>query len=203
MRLPYRKQIVKHQKERTLRLIAKKNDHELIEMCRKDHDLGYSGLYQKYARKVYNSIHRLISHTAEAEDILQESFVEAFKEIRQSDRVLNFEAWVKRIAINKSISHLRKRKIQFSDAVLTEFSDEDGYDVGENEIFENKVADIRNCINELPSGYKTIICLYLFENIQHDEIANMLGISPTTVRTQYHRAKKKVILSLKDKVYHE
>ncbi|MBC7615187.1 MAG: sigma-70 family RNA polymerase sigma factor, partial [Pedobacter sp.] len=68
---------------------------------------------------------------------------------------------------------------------------------------ETQVEDVRKSIENLPQGYKTILCLYLFENISQEEIGAMLGISHNTVRTQYHRAKKKVLLSLKDKIYHE
>ena len=183
--------------------IEKKSDRELIAMCQANNDLGFTELYQKYARRIYNSIHRIVSHTAEAEDILQETFLTVFEEIGRLSNVISFEAWVKRIAINRSISHLRKRKIQFSDLETTEIEAEKEYDIQENEIFENKVEDVRKSIEYLPPGYKTIVCLYLFEQIPQEEIAIMLGISHNTVRTQYHRAKKRILLSLKDKMYHE
>lgn len=183
--------------------IEKKSDHELIAMCQKGNELGYTVLYQKYARRIYNSVHRIVSHTAEAEDILQDTFLAAFGEIGRLDGLSSFEAWVKRIAINKSISHLRKKKIQFSDLDHIEIEAEEEYNIQENEIFENRLEDVRNCIEQLPQGYKTITCLYLFEEIPQEEIAMMLGISHNTVRTQYHRAKKKILLSLKDKTYYE
>lgn len=172
-------------------------------MCQANNDLGYTELYQRYARRIYNSIHRIVSHTAEAEDILQESFLTAFKEIGKLSGVASFEAWVKRVAINKSISHLRKKKIEFSEVEATEIEAEKEYDQQENDLFETQVDDVRKSIDKLPQGYKTIVCLYLFENIPQEEIGAMLGISNNTVRTQYHRAKKKILLSLKDKIYHE
>ena len=183
--------------------IQKKTDQELIAMCQASNDLGYSELYEKYAKRIYNSIHRIVSHTAEAEDILQETFLTAFKEIGKLSGVASFEAWIKRVAINKAISHLRKKKIEFSDLDHTEVEAEKEYDTQENELFETQVEDVRKSIENLPQGYKTILCLYLFENISQEEIGAMLGISHNTVRTQYHRAKKKVLLSLKDKIYHE
>jgi len=183
--------------------IQKKTDHELIAMCQANNDLGYTELYGKYAKRIYNSIHRIVSHTAEAEDILQETFLTVFKEIDKLSNVVNFEAWIKRIAINRSISHLRKKKIEFSDLEFIEIEAEQEYDIQENELFENQVEDVRKSIEFLPQGYKTILCLYLFENVSQEEIGAMLGISHNTVRTQYHRAKKKVLLSLKDKIYYE
>lgn len=180
-----------------------KNDNELIALCQANNDLGYAGLYKKYARRTYNSIHRIVSHTAEAEDLLQETFVEVFKEVNRLSNVLNFEAWVKRIAINKSISHLRKRKIEFSDLGITEIDAGEDYNTTDDEIFENKVEDVKKCIAELPDGYRTIVTLYLFEQMPQEEISKLLGISHNTVRTQYHRAKKKILTSLKDKSYYE
>lgn len=181
--------------------IQKKTDQELIALCQANNDLGYSELYGRYAKRIYNSIHRIVSHTAEAEDLLQETFLTVFKEVDKLANVVNFEGWIKRIAINRSISHLRKKKIEFSDVDTTEIVAEKEYDSRENELFETQVSDVRKSIDDLPQGYKTIMCLYLFENIPQEEIGAMLGISHNTVRTQYHRAKKKVLLSLKDKVY--
>jgi len=183
--------------------LKKKTDYELIAMCQAKNDLGFTELYERYARRIYNSIHRIVSHTAEAEDILQESFLTAFKEIGKLSGVASFEAWVKRVAINKSISHLRKKKIEFSDVETSEIVAESEYDLKENELFEAQVEEVRKSIENLPQGYKTIVCLYLFENIPQEEIGSMLGISHNTVRTQYHRAKKKILLSLKDKMYYE
>ena len=179
------------------------NDRELIALCQANNELGYAVLYKKYAVRIYNSIHRIVAHTGEAEDILQETFVAFFKEINRLNNILNLEAWIKRIAINKSISYLRKKKIEFTDLGYTELEAEKDYDTEENEIFESKIGDVKKCINELPDGYRTIVTLYLFEQIPQEEIGNMLGISHNTVRTQYHRAKKKILSSLKDKSYYE
>lgn len=178
-------------------------DQTLISMCQAGKDFGFTALYNRYARGVYNSISRIISHTAEAEDILQETFYTVFSEIHKLNGVLNFEAWIKRIAINRSISHLRKKKILFSDLADTEFADEEEYSADENEIFDCRVEDVRNSIEQLPHGYKTVLNLYLFENMPHEEIATMLGISHNTVRTQYHRGKKKILSQLKDKSYYD
>lgn len=172
-------------------------------MCQAGNELGYTGLYHKYAKGIYNSVHRIVSHTAEAEDILQETFLSVFGEIERLGGLASFEAWAKRIAINKAVSHLRKKKIQFADLDDMDIGAEEEYDLHENEIFENRIEDVRNCIEQLPQGYKTITCLYLFEEIPQEDIALMLGISHNTVRTQYHRAKKKILLLLKDKTYHE
>lgn len=181
----------------------KLSDQTLIIMCQSGSDFGYTELYNRYAKPVYNSICRIISHTAEAEDILQETFFTVFSDINKLNGIISFEGWVKRIAINRSISHLRKKKIQFSDLGDSEFVAESEYSTEENEIFDCRVDDVRNSIEQLPHGYKTILNLYLFENMPHEEIAGLLGISHSTVRTQYHRGKKKIMSLLKDKSYYD
>ncbi|WP_025142417.1 RNA polymerase sigma factor [Pedobacter jeongneungensis] len=178
-------------------------DQELIVLCLEGREAGYTGLYNRYARKIYNSISRIVSHTGEAEDILQDIFCTVFSDVSKLKGVLSFEAWVRRMAINRSISHLRKRKIAFSDLGDMDVEDEGINDNDDVEIFDCRVEDVKKSIEELSSGYKTILNLYVFEKMTHEEIAVMLGLSASTVRTQYHRAKKRVLLSLKDKCYYE
>lgn len=181
----------------------KVTDQTLISMCQAGNDFGFTTLYNRYAKGVYNSISRIVSHTAEAEDLLQDTFFTVFSDVSKLKGINSVEGWIKRIAINRSISHLRKNKIMFSDLGDNELADNDVYSVEENEIFDCKVEDIRNSIEQLPQGYKTILNLYLFENMPHEEIAGVLGISHSTVRTQYHRAKKRILSELKDKSYYE
>ena len=178
-------------------------DQELISMCRNGRDSGFTELYNRYARGIYNSISRIVAHTGEAEDILQETFFTVFSELDKLNGVVSFEGWVRRIAINRSISHLRKKKVQFADIADVDVAADAEYDIEEHEIFDCRVEDVKRGIEELPPGYKTIINLYLFEKMNQEEIATMLGLSPVTVRTQYHRAKKRILLTLKDKSYYE
>ncbi len=169
---------------------------ELVEKCKRGDTSGYTALYHQHSKEVYNSIFRLVGHTAEAEDILQESFVAAFQAIDGFEHTGGFRAWIKRIAINKSISWLRKRKLKVSELDGSEVSaDEDPID---ERAFAWKVEEVKKAIDALPEGYRTIVQLYLFENIPQEEIGNMLGLAHNTVRTQYHRAKQKILHMLKE-----
>ncbi|MFL9485045.1 RNA polymerase sigma factor [Chitinophagaceae bacterium LWZ2-11] len=168
----------------------------MIDKCKRGESSGFTGLYNLHAKEVYNSIYRIINHTAEAEDILQESFLAAFQAIGGFENTGGFRAWVKRVAINKSIDRLRKKKIKFVELEPTRVSapEEDPID---EETFAFEVEKVRKAIDELPEGDKLIVQLYLFENIPQMEIAQMLGITNNAVRTQYHRAKQKVLRNLK------
>ena len=172
---------------------------EMVYKSKRGDPSGYTELYHRYAKEIYNTIYRLVNHTAEAEDLLQESFVAAFQAIGSFENTGGFRAWIKRIAINKSISWLRKRKNQ----VWTEF--DAGILITETEetldeiAFTTKVSDVINAIEKLPYQYRTIVQLYLLENIPQAEIANMVGLTHNTVRVQYHRAKQQILKTLEKK----
>lgn len=173
------------------------NQEELIAMCKRGDPAAYTKLYNEHAGAVYNTIVRLVKHTAEAEDILQESFVAAFQGIASFTPAGGFRAWVKRIAINKSIDWIRKQKISFVELephlarVEEEMIDETA--------FQFTMDAIAAAIELLPDSYRTIFTLYVIENIPQAEIAQMLGLENTTVRTQYHRAKQKLLFTLTER----
>lgn len=167
-----------------------------IEKCKRGDASGYTELYNRYAKEVYNTIYRLVRHTAEAEDLLQETFVSAFQSIDRFEHTGGFRAWIKRIAINKSISWMRRQKIRMveletSGAVVPE---EEAID---EKAFVMRVEEVRKAIDALPEGYRTVVQLYLFENIPQEEIGQLLGLAHNTVRIQYHRAKQKILQNLK------
>jgi RNA polymerase sigma factor (sigma-70 family) len=174
------------------------NEEALIARCKRGDPAAYTELYNEHARAVYNTILRLVKHTAEAEDILQESFVAAFQDIGRFTQTGGFRPWVKRIAINKSIDGIRKRKISFVKL------EPDWVSVAEEEMineatFQFTMDAIEAAIELLPDNYRTIFNLYVIENIPQAEIAEILGLENTTVRVQYHRAKQK-LLSILNKV---
>jgi RNA polymerase sigma-70 factor (ECF subfamily) len=130
--------------------------------------------------------------------VLQESFVDAFTAIESFAYKSTFGAWLKRIVINKSINSLRKRKMEIIDIEKTTAShmpEEDSFD---EEGLKYKVEEIKKAVKELPNGYRTVISLHLFEGYDQEEIAEILQISHATVRTQYMRAKQKLLSLIKE-----
>jgi RNA polymerase sigma factor (sigma-70 family) len=178
-----------------LELLETITHEEMVEKCKRGDPSGYTGLYQRHSKEVYNTIYRLVNHTAEAEDLLQETFVAAFNAIGRFEHTGGFRAWIKRIAINKSLSYLRKKKIRMVELepASTRIEEEDPID---EKAFAFKVEEVKQAIDALPDGFRTIVQLYLFENIPHAEIGEMLGLTNTTVRVQYHRAKQKILQTL-------
>jgi RNA polymerase sigma factor (sigma-70 family) len=180
-----------------LELIETIQRDELVERCRRGDQRSYVELYSKYSKAMYNTSLRIVNHTADAEDVLQESFLDAFQAIESFAYKSTFGAWLKRIVINKSINALRKRKMEIIDIEKTS-----AVNIPEDESFDEeglrfKVEEIKKAVKELPNGYRTVISLHLFEGYDHEEIAEILQISHATVRTQYMRAKQKLLSLIK------
>ena len=168
---------------------------DVVERCKSGDTSAFAQLYHQYSKEVYNTIFRIVPHTGEAEDLLQEVFVSAFQAIGKFENTGGFRAWIKRIAINQSISWIRKQKLRMVelDDTKSAFPEEESIDEAQ---FSFKVEEVKKAIDGLPDMYRTIVQLYLLENIPQEEIATMLGISYNNVRIQYHRAKQKILKSL-------
>lgn len=170
---------------------------ELVERCRQGDSRSFEALYQKYSKAMYHASLRIVNNTGEAEDVIQEAFLDAFSSIETFQYKSTFGAWLKKIVINKSINQLRKRKMDMIDIEKTNVSylpEEEVLD--ENEI-QFKVEEIKKAVKLLPNGYRTVLSLYLFEGYDHEEIAEILRVSHATVRTQYMRAKMKLVSLIK------
>ncbi|MBS1667423.1 MAG: RNA polymerase sigma factor [Bacteroidetes bacterium] len=171
---------------------------ELVEKCKLGDRDSYKILYQKYAKAMFNTSLRMLNNRKDAEDILQDSFIAAFETLESFQYKSTFGAWMKKIVINKSINHLRKKKIdliEIEKASMVELPQEEKLD--ENEL-TLKVETIKKAMMSLPNGYRTVLSLYLFEGYDHEEIAEILNVAHTTVRTQYMRAKQKLLMIIKN-----
>ena len=176
------------------------NIHQkLIDECLQGDRRAQFKIYKLYYKAMFNASFRIVNHKSEAEDIMQESFLKAFTCLYEYKGDVSFGAWLKRIVINKSIDAVRKRKNMFESiesidsSMITDEADEN--------LIAEKISPeiIFREIEQLPDGYRIVISLYLIENYSHDEISRILDISPSTSRSQYLRAKAKLLNNLKKK----
>jgi RNA polymerase sigma factor (sigma-70 family) len=150
---------------------------------------------------MYNTALRIVNNRTDAEDILQEAFTDAFRQLPQFQYRSSFGAWLKQIVVFKSIAHLKTKRISLVELdFLEEKMDEEPID--ETGIWYT-VDLVRQALQELPDGYRTVISLYLLEGYDHEEIAGILNVSPSTVRTQYTRGKQRLLELLKKKEVYE
>lgn len=175
---------------------------DLVERCKQGSAIGFKQLYQQYAKAMFNTSLRIVNNAADAEDIVQEAFSDAFKNIRRFNYQSTFGAWIKRIVINKSINLLRDKKLKLVDISQSNISELENEEDIDEESIQFKVDEIKSAVQMLPDGYRTVFTLNAFEGYDYDEIAEILNISSTTARTQYHRAKKQLLFFIKRKYEH-
>lgn len=163
---------------------------------------AYRLLYERYSRAMFNTALRIAGNRTDAEDILQESFIDAFAQLRSFENKSTFGAWLKQIVVFKSIALLKKKRLSFTDLEKETEDLVEENTLDESEI-EFTVQNIKKTMNQLPDGYRTVLSLYLLEGYDHEEIAEIMRISQSTVRTQYKRGKQKLLQILKKEDVHE
>lgn len=170
-----------------------KNIHqELIDECRNGSPKAQFEIYKLYYKAMYNTSLRLMNDSMEAEDIMQDAFLKAFKNIHTYKEEVSFGAWLKKIVINRSLDVLKKRKIEQEplDERRTAIIDEDDKENLDDQI--QKLAEVKQAIAQLSENYRVIITLHLIEGYDHEEISEILGMTNAAVRTGYSRARKKL-----------
>lgn len=174
---------------------------DLIDGCMNGDKKSQFGIYKLYYKAMFNTCLRITKDKIIAEDIMQESFLSAFKNIETYKGEVSFGAWLKKIVINKSLDNLKKKKIELvelDESVADEY--EEKADETELNSDKVKIERIKNTINELPEGYRLVLSLYLIEGYDHDEIGQILNISSSTSRSQFTRARQKLIHELNEKM---
>jgi len=163
---------------------------ELIARCKAGDQDAHFQLYKLYSKAMYNVGLRITRSEEEAEDVLQEAFINAFRNIDRYRGDATFGAWLKRIVVNKAINAVNRKKHD-------PMPDNERWDVAEEEPVaeygEGLTVDrVKRSIEELPDGYRTVLSLYLLEGYDHQEIAEIMGISESTSKSQLNRAKNKL-----------
>jgi len=163
----------------------------LIEECRHGNSKAQFTLYNQYSKAMYNLAYRILNNREDAEDILQETFVECFRSLNSFRFESTFGAWLKKILVNKCINQLKKKKV---DLTLCDNLPVNVYEEETENVYDT--AKIFRAIEMLPDGYRIILTLYLLEGYDHGEISQILGITESTSKSQYSRAKEKLRNSL-------
>jgi len=163
----------------------------VIESCKKGDVRAQYQLYSLYSRAMYNICYRMTNQREEAEDMLQESFTYAFSRLGSFRFESSFGAWLKRIVVNTCINHLKKKRV---DLVYTEQHNDPAPEDESVDYEEIKfqVEGVMKAIEKLPEGYRIVFSLYLLEGYDHKEISDILGITESTSKSQYLRAKQKI-----------
>jgi RNA polymerase sigma factor (sigma-70 family) len=180
-----------------LSAIFKDIHQDLIDECKAGSSAAQFKIYKLYYKAMYNTCLRIVNDTAEAEDIMQEAFLDAFRKIGSYTGEGSFGSWLKRIVINKSLDFLRRSKdlIPLDETRIDLPAEEEPVS---EEDFEFQVNEIKAAIKRLPDEYRVVMTLFLLEGYSHEEISRIIGISNNNSRTRYSRARQKLISMLKE-----
>lgn len=169
------------------------NETDLIQGCVRRDTIAQHTLFEKYAGILMTICRRYAGDQHEAEDMLQEAFINIFNHINQFKSAGSFEGWLKRITVNAAIKILQRRKIKI---VGITNDQHELISPDSNVISDLSAEDLLKLISQLPDGYRVIFNSYVIEGYSHDEIAGMLKIKTATSRSQLSKARA----ILKDKI---
>ena len=164
---------------------------DIIEACKKGNRQSQFELYRLYSKAMYNICLRMVKNELDAEDLLQNSFIDVFTKLNSFRYQSSIGAWIKRIVINNCINFLKKRRLHFAEwdeKIPEQASPESNKD----EEIKLSVDKVNEALLQLPDGYRVVFSLYLMEGYDHKEIASILDISEATSKSQYSRAKGKL-----------
>jgi len=171
--------------------LTKQNIESLLALCQDGNQLAQLEVYNRYQKAMYNTALRIVKDTAEAEDVMQESFITAFSKLHNFKGEATFGSWLKRIVINNSIVQYRKslRFVQVSEENIAEEAEEDP-DPSNDEYSQIQTNQLMDCMNSLNDSYKNILSLHFIEGYDYQEICEILEISYANCRTLISRAKE-------------
>lgn len=177
-----------------MKAVAKNIHEKLIKRCCKNDQKAQYEIYKLYFKSMFNTSLRILNNSTEAEDVMQDSFLDAFRKIDSYSGEGSFGGWLKRIVVNNSLDALKKRKelvsIEETHLELAEIQDSNVENI------EYKLEEIKKALMNLPEDHRVIISLFLFEGYDHEEISKILNISHNASRTRFSRARGKLLKNL-------
>ena len=150
---------------------------------------------------MYNTALRIVKHSVEAEDIMQESFLRAFSKLDTFEGTSTFGAWLKKIVVNQSITafnrNIKKEEVPYNDQLKN--AEDDGIGLSREEEEENpRVQQIMRALTSLKENYRICLTLHLIEGYDYEEICEILDLSYANCRTTISRAKESLRKKLMD-----
>lgn len=163
------------------------SDPQLIKLCIKGDRASQKALYDRLAPRMFPVCIRYIGDRTQAEDILQEGFITLFGKLKSFKGEGSFEGWARRIFVTTALMALRKKDALKMSEELDAARGLKADNV--SQIRELGYKELMEIITTMPTGFRTVFNMYAVEGYSHKEIGEMLGISETTSRTQYSRAR--------------
>lgn len=170
------------------------SETQLILALKRGDNRAHRVVYERFAGKMLAVCTRYCANQDDAEEVMLDGFMRVFEKIGQFREAGSFEGWIRRIMVTESLMFLRRNKEWRQEVPLEEILVEPDYDWADVAVNEN---DLLRMVNQLPDGYRTVFNLYAIEGYNHAEIAEMLGISEGTSKSQLSRARMLLQANLK------
>ena len=167
---------------------------EIIKGCKRQHRLSQQKVYEMFYGKMLPVCNRYAKNSEEAKDILQNGFIKVFEKIDKYNFDGSFGGWVRRLIVNTAIDHYRKHKNEYLIEDESRIADSDHWyeDEAVTKYEGIKSEDIKEAIEQLSPAYKMVFNLYIMEGYSHQEIADELGVSLGTSKSNLAKAKANV-----------
>jgi RNA polymerase sigma-70 factor, ECF subfamily len=174
-------------------------DNELVSLVCKESPERYAEIIERYQGKLFAYLYRLVGNRDEAEDLLQDVFIKAYRNLQSYDLERKFSSWIYRIAHNEAVNYIKrkslKRFISWEDISSTKDKlESSNTEDGAEDVWIRKETndEVDQAINRLPIKYKQVLLLRYFSEKSYEEISEILGKPVNTVGTLINRAKKKL-----------
>ena len=181
--------------------LTNQNIEELLDQCKVGNQRAQLEVYNRYYKAMYNTAYRIVKDKAEAEDIMQDSFLSAFTKLDSLKEKMTFGSWLKRIVVNNSIYHYNKNSKYFNvplDDVMYKVEDTSGIP-DDYQFTSLKAKQVLETMNELKDNYRVGLTLHLIEGYDYEEISEIMNISYANCRTTISRAKDSLRKKLQPK----
>ena len=189
------------------------NEHDFIKELQSGSRAAFKQLFDTHSTLVYNVTYRMLQNKQDAEDVTQEVFFEAYKALKHFRAESQLSTWLYRIAVNRSLNHQRKKKVERWLSLDFDTDKHSGENVDVPEMSEERTDDaiqrkdteriVQEAINSLPGQQRIAIMLHRYEDLSYEEIARIMGVTVGSVESRMHRAKQtlaKKLLSLKNEL---
>ena len=185
-------------------------DNELVEIVRGNDSERYAELIERYQGKLFAYLYRLIGSRQDAEDLLQDVFVKAYKNLRSYDTQRKFSSWIYRIAHNEAVNHIKRKSLRRFIPWENVTAAKDKIEISSAEEGADKAwirkeinKEVDEAIDRLPLKYKQVLVLRYYQDKSYEEISEISGKPVNTVGTLINRAKKKLSEELETKKFNQ
>ena len=166
--------------------IYRSEEQDLVRACSRGDRQAQQRLFDRYSPRMFGICRRYLKNTMQAEDVLVMAFTKVFEHIHQFKGEGSFEGWIRRITVNEALTALRKTRVMTVETDLEHAGGELHYESMSDHL---EAEDLLKLIDHLPPGYRIVFNMYAIDGYSHKEIAEQLGITENTSKSQLSRAR--------------